>query len=137
MIRHIAGFLGRRLLGRAVASGVQGASGGAIDPKFGFRLLRDGRVPVKSKISALALGVGAVLVLEILELPLQTALMLLLPIVGMAADFALDGVEILAGPLLVASLTLPYLAPRDIVEQIRAEGQPQGQVYEAKGARIN
>lgn len=134
MIRHIAAFLGRRLLGRAVAAGTLSS---ALDPKFGFQLLRDGRVPLKAKASALALGVGAVLVLEILELPLQTALMLLLPFVGLAADFALDGVEILAGPLLVASLTLPHLAPREIVEQIRAESQPHGQVYEAKGARIN
>lgn len=137
MIRHIAGFLGRRLLGRAVASGTLGASGGAIDLKLGLRLLRDNRVPVKCKLSGLALGVGAVLVLEILELPLQTALWLLLPVVGMAADFALDGLELLAGPLLVAALTLPYLAPREIVEQIRAEGQPQPQVYEAQGTRIN
>ncbi|MBW3636532.1 MAG: hypothetical protein KY445_08725 [Armatimonadetes bacterium] len=131
MIRHIASFLGRRLLGRAVASSVQGASGGALDFKLGLRLLRDGRVPFKSKIAGLGLGLGAVFILEILELPLQTALMLLLPFVGIAADLALDGVELLAGPIIVASLVLPYLAPRDIVEQIRAEGQPQGQVYEA------
>jgi hypothetical protein len=137
MIRHIAGFLGRRLLGRAVASSALGASGGAIDPKLGLRLLRDSRVPLKSKLCALGLGLGAVLVLEILELPLQTALWLLLPVIGMAADFALDGLELLAGPLLVACLTLPVLAPREIVEQIRAEGEPQGQVYEAKGARIH
>lgn len=130
MIRHIASFLGRRLLGRAVASSVQGASGGALDFKLGLRLLRDSRVPLKSKIGGLGLGLGAVFILEILELPLQTALMLL-PFVGIAADLALDGVELLAGPIIVASLVLPYLAPREIVEQIRAEGQPQGQVYEA------
>jgi hypothetical protein len=54
---------------------------------------------------------------------------LLLPVVGVVADFAIDGIEILAGPLLVATLALPYLAPRDLVEQIRAEGD--GHVYQA------
>lgn len=134
MIRQIASFLGRQLLRRAVATGAQQASGGAIDPKFGFRLLRDSRVPIKTKMLALGLGLCAVFVLEILELPLQAVLMLLLPLVGLAADFAIDGVEMLAGPLLVASLTLPWLAPRDVVEEIRAEYE--GRVYQAVSANI-
>jgi hypothetical protein len=134
MIRQIASFLGRHLLRRAVATGTQQMSGGKVDPKFGFRLLRDARVPVKTKMLALGLGLGAVFVLEILELPLQLALTLLLPLVGMAADFAIDGVELLAGPLLVASLTLPWLAPREIVEEIRAEYE--GRVYQAVSANI-
>jgi hypothetical protein len=129
MIRQIASAIGRRFLRQAVTSAVPKASGGVIDPKFGFRLLRDSRVPTKSKITALALGLGAVFLLEILELPLQTAMMLFLPLLGIAADFAIDGVELLAGPVLVASLTLQWIAPRTIVEQIRAEGD--GRVYEA------
>jgi hypothetical protein len=134
MIRQIASVLGRHLLRRVVSTGAQKASGGAIDPKFGMKLLRDPRVPAKSKFLAFSLGLGAVFVLEILELPLQTALMLLLPVVGLAADFALDGIELLAGPLLVASLALPWLAPREIVEEIRAEGD--GRVYAAVSADI-
>lgn len=129
MIRQISNLIGRFLLRKAVSGGATKIVGNALDPKFGLKLLRDKRVPTKAKISAFALGLGAVFVLEILELPLQTALMLLLPFVGLAADFALDGIELLAGPLLVATLTLPYLAPRDIVEQIRAEGE--GHVYQA------
>ncbi|PQV62493.1 hypothetical protein B1R32_1316 [Abditibacterium utsteinense] len=132
MIRQIATFVGRHFLRQAVASGAQKTLGNALDPKFGLKLLRDRRIPLKSKVAAFALGLGAVVVLEILELPLQTALALLLPFIGLAADFALDGVELLAGPLLFATLMLPYLAPRDIVEQIRAEaGQTdsQGRVY--------
>ncbi len=129
MIRQFATlitcFLGRK----AAASVATKVAGSALDPKFGLKLLRDGRVPVKAKIAAFALGLGAVLVLEILELPLQTALALLLPIVGLAADFAVDGIELLAGPLLVATLALPHLAPRAVVEQIRAEGD--GRVYQA------
>ena len=128
MFHQIASLIGRHFVRRAVATGAQKASGGAIDPKFGMKLLRDARVPVKSKIAALALGLGAVFVLEILELPLQTALMFLLPVIGLAADFALDGVELLAGPLLVASLTLQWIAPRDVVDQIRAEGD--GRLFE-------
>jgi hypothetical protein len=128
MFRQIASAVGRRFVRQAVSASAQKASGGAIDPKFGMRLLRDGRVPIKSKLAALALGLGAVFVLEILELPLQT-LLFLLPVVGIAADFAIDGVELLAGPLLVASLTLQWIAPRDIVEQIRAEAD--GHVYQA------
>jgi len=129
MIRQFATFLGRRLLRKAVAGGATTITGHALDPKFGLKLLRDKRVPVKAKIAAFALGLGAVFLLEILELPLQTALWLLLPVVGAVADFAIDGIEILAGPLLVATLTLPYLVPHDLVEQIRAEGE--GQVYQA------
>ena len=130
MIRQFATLFGRFLLRKAVSSGSNNKiAGNALDPKFGLKLLRDKRVPAKAKISAFALGLGAVFVLEILELPLQTALALLLPFIGLAADFALDGIELLAGPLLVATLTLPYLAPRAVVEQIRAEGD--GFVYQA------
>lgn len=129
MIRQFATFLGRRLLHKAVSGGAPKIAGHALDPKFGLKLLRDARVPVKAKIAAFALGLGAVFLLEILELPLQTALWLLLPVVGAVADFAVDGIELLAGPLLVATLTLPYLAPRDLVEQIRAEAD--GHLYQA------
>ncbi|HEX8465246.1 MAG TPA: hypothetical protein VF627_11570 [Abditibacterium sp.] len=128
MIRQFASVLGRHLLRRAVSSGAQKVSGGAIDPKFGMKLLRDPRVPAKAKFLAFSLGLGAVFVLEILEVPLQTVLWLLGPL-GFATDFALDGIELLAGPLLVASLALPWLAPRDIVDEIRAEGD--GRVYVA------
>lgn len=129
MIRQFSTLIGRFLLRKAVAGGAANVAGNFLDPKFGLKLLRDGRVPVKSKLAALALGLGAIFVLQILELPIEAALALLLPIVGVAADFALEGVELLAGPLLIATLTLPYLAPRDLVSQIRAEGE--GQVYQA------
>lgn len=133
MIRNIASAIGRRFVRQTVASAAPKVSGGAIDPKFGLRLLRDNRVPIKSKITALALGLGALFLLEILELPLQVVMSLLLPLVGVAADFAMDGIELLTVPMLVASLTLQWIAPREIVEQIRAEGD--GRVYEA--ARID
>jgi hypothetical protein len=33
----------------------------------------------------------------------------------------LDGAELVAGPLLLAHLLLPFVAPRTLVDQIRAE----------------
>lgn len=132
MIRQVVTFVGRHFLRRAVSSGAGQIAGGALDPKFGLKLLRDKRVPLQPKIAALALGLGAVFVLQILELPFEAALALFLPLLGLATDIALNGAELLAGPLLVATLTLPYLAPREVVEQIRAEaGQTdsQGRVY--------
>lgn len=139
MIRFLAVWLGRRALRRfAQNRAVPGAatfSGAAnfFDFKLGMRLLRDRRVPLKTKATALGLGLLAVFVLEMAQLPLQTLLMLL-PLVGLAADAALDGIELLAGPLLVASLALPFLAPREVVEELRAESQ--GRVYQAVGATI-
>lgn len=132
MIRQVATFVGRYFLRQAVAGGANKLVGGALDPKFGLKLLRDKRVPVQPKIAAFALGLGAFLVLQILELPLEAALAVLLPFFGLAADIALNGVEFLAGPLLFTTLTLPYFAPREIVEQIRAEAantDSQGRVY--------
>ncbi|RYG75349.1 hypothetical protein EON80_00940, partial [bacterium] len=104
MFRQIASTIGRHFFRRAVATAAPKATGGTIDPKLGLRLLRDSRVPTKSKIAALALGLGAVFVLEILELPLQMVMTFLLPFFGLAADMAIDGIELLAGPIFVASL---------------------------------
>ena len=134
MIRQVATFVGRHFLRQAVAGGAQQFAGGALDPKFGLKLLRDKRVPLQPKVAAFALGLGAVFVLQILELPLEAALALFLPLLGLATDVALNGAELLAGPLLFATLALPYLAPRDVVEQIRAEAantDSQGRVYVA------
>src|SRR4029077_10523953 len=38
-----------------------------------------------------------------------------------AGDVVLDGVEAVFGPVLIATLLLPYLAPDAVVQQIRAE----------------
>lgn len=109
------------------------------DWRLGLALLRDRRVPGRAKCGALALGVCALIVLEIVELPLQLVLWTLLPLVGFAADAALDGIELVAVPLLVASVALPLLAPREVVQQIRAElgGAAPSRVYEAAAARVD
>ncbi|BCM93596.1 hypothetical protein IAD21_05487 [Abditibacteriota bacterium] len=123
-----------------------------LDWKLGLRLLRDRRVPTSAKFFSLVLGLSTLFVLEFLELPIETALALLVPVLGLAADFALDGIELLAVPFFVATLILPFLAPRDIVAQLRGESEPQsvpiptatprangfgtGQVYEATSATV-
>jgi hypothetical protein len=46
----------------------------------------------------------------------------LLPFVGAAGDLgALDGAEAVIGPVVIATLLLPKIAPADIVRQIRDE----------------
>ncbi len=84
--------------------------GGFFDFRFGFRL-RDHHVPLKSKVAALAIGVALTGVLTALELPLEALLGLFLPVLGLAADFVVDGLEFLVLPVLFASLILPLLTP--------------------------
>ena len=43
------------------------------------------------------------------------------PVVGVTGDLAIYGAEAVIGPMLVATLVLPDLAPASIVRQIRAE----------------
>lgn len=127
MFPTLAKMLGGFLLRRAVQNG---AKNGApmLDIKLGGRLLRDGRVPVRFKVQSLGIGLMALLALEFFELPLQAAMMFLLPFVGLAADLMMDGVEVVAVPLLVASVVLPHLLPRGFLESL--EGQDSaGRVY--------
>jgi hypothetical protein len=85
---------------------------------LGYVLLRDRRVSIRAKLIALGIGAAAVGAIELLQLPVEGVLAALLPFVGAAGDLTLDGV---IGPVLIASLLLPHLAPADIVRQIRAE----------------
>jgi hypothetical protein len=47
----------------------------------------------------------------------------LLPFIGAAGDLALDGAEAIIGPVVIATLLLPLLAPSDLVRQIRIESE--------------
>ena len=60
---------------------------------LGLALLRDKRVPLKSKL--LALGAGVV---ELLQLPIESIVALVLPIIGAAGDLAIDGAEVSSVP---------------------------------------
>ena len=145
MLRLLLTHLGHHYLKQSGATRV-------LDWKLGLRLLRDRRVPGLTKLLALGLGVGALVALEVFELPLEAALALLVPVLGLAADFAIDGIELLAVPFFVATLLLPFLAPREVVAQLRGEAEPQvapipnagprpssyrnGNVYDATGATV-
>src|ERR1700738_306441 len=88
---------------------------------LGYALLRDRRVPIRTKLIALGIGAAGVGAIELLQLPVEGVLAALLPFIGAAGDLTLDGAEAVIGPVLIASLLLPHLAPADIVRQIRAE----------------
>jgi len=104
-----------------------------LDVRLGFALMRDRRVPLRSKLLAFLLGLGVTGIVEFLEIPVEGILAALLPILGAAGDFVVDGAEIIAGPLLLANVLLPFLAPRHIVEQIRSErtaGTPKSPIID-------
>jgi hypothetical protein len=90
---------------------------------LGYALLRDRRVPIRTKLIALGIGAAGVGAIELLQLPLEGVFAALLPLVGAAGDLTLDGAEALIGPVLIATLLLPHLAPTDLVRQVRAETQ--------------
>jgi hypothetical protein len=88
---------------------------------LGYALLRDRRVPIRTKLIALGIGAAGVGAIELLQLPVEGVVAALLPLIGAAGDLALDGAEAVIGPVLIATLLLPHLAPADLVQQIRAE----------------
>jgi hypothetical protein len=88
---------------------------------LGYALLRDRRVPLRPKLVALSMGFAAAGLIELLQIPLESVFALLLPVVGVAGDIAVDGAEAIIVPVLVATLLMPYLAPPSIVRQLRAE----------------
>lgn len=88
---------------------------------LGYRLLRDRRVSIRAKLIALGVGAAVISGVELLQLPVEGVLAAFLPFIGAAGDLALDGAEAVVGPVLIASVLLPHLAPADLVAQIRAE----------------
>jgi hypothetical protein len=84
-------------------------------------LLRDPRVPVQSKMIAMAIGAAVVGLIELLQVPLESVFAVILPIIGFAGDIVFDGAEAVIGTVFIATLLMPYLAPARIVQQIRAE----------------
>jgi hypothetical protein len=90
---------------------------------LGYALLRDRRVPIRTKLIALGIGAAGVGAIELLQLPLEGVFAALLPLVGAAGDLTLDGAEAVIGPILIATLVLPHLVPGDLVRQVRTEAQ--------------
>lgn len=95
-----------------------------VDVRLGVALLKDSRVALKSKLMSLGLGIVAILLLDTLEFPLEMLIATLLPFVGLGINLVGDGIEFLVGSLLIAAAALPHLAPKPLVERIRAERNP-------------
>jgi hypothetical protein len=93
----------------------------SMNAPLGYALLRDRRVSLRPKLVALGVGLATAGLIELLQIPFESALALFLPFVGAAGDVALDGAEAVIVPVLVATLLMPYLAPPTIVQQLRAE----------------
>jgi hypothetical protein len=98
-----------------------GAGCGAMNMPLGYALLRDRRVPIRTKLIALGIGAATVGTIELLQLPIEGVVAMLLPFIGAAGDLALDGAEAVIGPVVIATLLLPYLASPDLVRQVRTE----------------
>ncbi|AIE83909.1 hypothetical protein [Fimbriimonas ginsengisoli] len=105
-----------RALGRKAAKHAHRR--GWLDVRLGIRLLRDNRIGAGTKLLALALGVGATLVLLALEVPLEAIVTAIMPLL-IGFDIAIDGIEMVALPLIFGAILLTHLAPKPIVEAAR------------------
>ena len=54
---------------------------------------------------------------------LEAVLAGILPLIGITGDIAFDGAEAVVGPVIIATMLLPYLVPPLLVRRIRAEGE--------------
>lgn len=126
MINILAKMVGKRIVHRVVAGQ---KVGGLLDMKFGFALLRDGRVPIQYKLIALGIGGALTAALLAMELPVEAILAAL--VVGLPFDLALDGLETMVGPVLIGILLLPHLAPKAVTDRIRTERE--GRVIDVEG----
>ncbi|HLV80426.1 MAG TPA: hypothetical protein VKT32_09090 [Chthonomonadaceae bacterium] len=133
MLNLLLRLFGKRVVHRAVASHTR--VGGLLDVRFGFALFRDRRVPLGLKLLAILLGGALTALLVSLEIPLEGLLTLLLPFLTLP-DVVVDGLETVVGPFVLGALLLPFLAPRPLVDRIRAEraGLAGGPVIEMEGA---
>ncbi len=98
--------------------------GKPLDLQLGIALFRDKRVPVAAKMGAMAIGFGAIMAWNVLELPVEALIAFLLPVVGLGIDIAWNGAQTIVGSLLFAGLALPHIAPKSLVQTIRAERNP-------------
>lgn len=88
--------------------------------QLGYALLRDRRISIRAKLIALGIGAAVMGLIEVLQIPFESAAFVL-PVIGITGDVAIDGAESVVGPVVVAMLVLPHIAPSPIVQQIRAE----------------
>ena len=118
MVKFLLNQVGRHATHAVAAKHLQGSR---LNMKLGFSLLRDRRIPVWPKLFALAIGGAIAALLITLEISPEAALAFLMPLFGLALDFLVDGLEVMVLPFLFAALALPFIAPRDLVDQIMME----------------
>jgi len=116
-VPNIMGLVGKRVLPKAALNHAH--RHGWLDLKLGFALLRDKRVTLLTKLAALATGVTLTAILFALEFPIEAIVGALLPFLGVALDFAVDGIEFLILPLLLGAVVIRWMAPKAIVESLR------------------
>ena len=58
-----------------------------------YALLRDRRASMRAKLAALGIGATVVGMIELLQIPFESAFAVILPVIGVAGDLALDGAE--------------------------------------------
>jgi hypothetical protein len=109
-------LVGRRVVHKAVAHQAQRQG---IDFKLGFALFRDKRVPFGAKLMAIVLGLAGMVLLNIIELPVEALVAIFLPLLPLVGLF--NGVENVIGPVLLSALFLTVTAPKPVVALIRRE----------------
>src|SRR5579871_6378237 len=124
MLRWLLRAFGLRAMRSALRNEIGGRRPPLLDFGLGLALFRDRRVSIGLKALALLLGGLIVAGLVALELPVEALVGLLLNIPGIGIDAVVDGLEVIAGPLLFGALLLTRLAPAQIVERLRAERYP-------------
>jgi len=139
LFRFISQFFLHKTVGGRAEAAVSQATGGLVDIKLGWQLLRDRRVPAGTKCAALALGGFVAFVLQALEFPLESVLAFLMPLFGLV-ELSFDGLEVVGAAVLVTCLVLPVLTPRAVLDQIRGgqdgKTDSDGRVYDSVGAKI-
>lgn len=95
--------------------------GKPLDLRLGITLFKDKRVPVAAKMAALMLGTATMMLWNLLELPVEALIALLLPFIGFAFEVAWNGAETLNGAILFSGFILPHVAPKELVARVRSE----------------
>ena len=117
MLNIMLRLFGERALHKAMNTR---AGRSPLDIKFGFALLRDKRVPFKSKLMSLAFGVGMLALLLLLQIPLEAIATFLAPVL-LPLDFLIDGLELVALPVLFTAISVAHIAPRATVDALYSE----------------
>ncbi len=81
-----------------------------VDIGLGFALLRSRQVPFTKKALALLLGIGGMLLIQTLEIPLEVLTVIFASPMGLE-----DNIEAVIWPVLLACAILPYLTKTDTV----------------------